>query len=96
MTRYQVDSEAVLAATGAVRASIGRIQTEVSGLQGQLTGLNDSWSGQAASAFQAVAADWHTTQLRVEESLSAINQALSLAAQQYADAESSNARLFAH
>lgn len=96
MTRYQVDSEAVQAATGAIRGSMGRIQSEVNGLQGQLTGLNESWSGQAASAFQAVAAEWHTTQLRVEESLAAINQALSVAAQQYADAESSNARLFAH
>ena len=31
MTRYQVDSEAVLSATSAVRSSISRIQAEVSG-----------------------------------------------------------------
>ena len=94
MTRYQVDSEAVLSATGTVRSSIGRIQSEVAGLHGQLTNLQGSWSGQAASAFQVVVTDWKATQQRVEESLAAINLALTQAGQQYADIEASNARLF--
>lgn len=94
MTRYQVDSEAVLSATGAVRNSISRIQGEVAGLHGQLTNLQGSWSGQAATAFAGVIADWKTTQQRVEESLAAINQALTQAGQQYADIEAANARLF--
>jgi early secretory antigenic target protein ESAT-6 len=34
------------------------------------------------------------TQQRVEENLAAINQALTLAAQQYADTEVANARMF--
>ena len=95
MTRFQVDSEAVLSATGAVRNSIGRIQAEVAGLHGQLTNLQGSWSGQAASAFSGVVTDWKATQQRVEESLAAINQALTQAGQQYADIESANTRLFA-
>jgi len=94
MTRYQVDSEAVISATGAVRNSISRIQSEVSGLHGQLTNLQSSWTGQAATAFQAVVTDWKGTQVRVEESLAAINQALSQAGQQYAEIEANNARLF--
>lgn len=94
MTRYQVDSEAVLSATGAARASIDRIQAEVSSLHGQLVGLQGSWSGQAAAAFQSVVTDWKATQQRVEESSRSINQALTLAAQQYAEIEASNARLF--
>ncbi len=94
MTRYQVDSEAVLNATGAVRNSISRIQSEVAGLHGQLSNLQGSWSGQAASAFTSVVADWKTTQQRVEENLAAINQALTQAGQQYADIEAANARLF--
>jgi 6 kDa early secretory antigenic target len=94
MTRFQVDSEAVLTATGAVRSSIGRIQSEVAGLQGQLNSLQGSWSGQAATAFQGVVADWKATQLRVEESLASINQALTHAGQQYAEIEAANARLF--
>lgn len=95
MTRYQVDSDAVIGATGAVQASIGRIQGEVSGLHGQLTNLSGSWTGQAASAFQAVVLDWRATQQRVEESLAAINSALSAAGQQYAEIEAANARMFA-
>jgi WXG100 family type VII secretion target len=94
MTRYQVDSEAVLTATGAVRSSIGRIQSEVAGLHSQLTNLQGSWSGNAATAFQGVVTDWRATQQRVEESLAGINQALSQAGQQYAEIEAANARLF--
>ncbi|MBH0109519.1 WXG100 family type VII secretion target [Salinibacterium sp. NG22] len=94
MTRYQVDSEAVLSATGAVQNSIGRIQAEVAGLHGQLTNLQGSWTGQAATAFSTVVTDWKTTQQRVEENLAAINTALSQAGQQYAEIEAANARLF--
>ena len=94
MTRYQVDSEAVLGATAAVRSTIGRIQGEVNGLHAQLDNLQGSWSGQAATAFQAVIADWRATQQRVEECLASISHALGQAGQQYADIEASNARLF--
>lgn len=95
MTRYQVDSEAVISATGAVRASIGRIQSEVASLQGQLSQLQGSWSGSAATAFASVVTDWRATQQRVEESLAAINHALTQAGQQYAEIEAANTRLFA-
>jgi len=94
MTRYQVDSEAVISATGAVRTSIGRIQSEVAGLHSQLTNLQSSWTGQAATAFSSVVAEWKGTQQRVEENLASLNQALSHAGQQYADIESANASLF--
>ncbi len=94
MTTYQVDSDAVLTATGAVRNSIVRIQSEVAGLHSQLTNLQGSWSGNAATAFQSVVTDWRATQQRVEESLAGINQALSHAGQQYADIEAANTRLF--
>jgi early secretory antigenic target protein ESAT-6 len=94
MTRFQVDSDAVAAATGTVQAAIGRIQAEVAGLHGQLVNLEGSWTGQAAAAFQGVVADWKTTQHRVEEGLAAISAALAHAAQQYAEIEQQNARLF--
>jgi 6 kDa early secretory antigenic target len=96
MTRYQVDSEAVFGATASVRTSMSRIQGEVAGLLGQLTSLQSSWSGQAADAFQTVVNDWKSTQQRVEESLAAINQALTRAGEQYAEIEAANARLFAY
>lgn len=94
MTRYQVDSEAVAAATSSVQAAASRIQSDVSGLHAQLLDLQSSWTGQAAAAFQAVVADWTATQRRVEESLHLINTGLAQAGQHYADIEHQNARLF--
>ena len=39
-------------------------------------------------------ADWRATQQQVEQSLAELNQALGIAATQYAEAEQANARLF--
>lgn len=94
MTTFHVDSDAVLSATTAVRASSERIRAEVAGLLAQLTGLEGSWSGSAASAFQGIVAEWRTTQAHVEQALDAITGATTMAAQQYADTELANARLF--
>lgn len=94
MTRYQIDSEAVAAATSAVQAAASRIQVDVSGLHSRLLDLQGSWTGSAATAFQSVVADWTTTQRRVEESLQLLNTALAQAGQQYAEIELQNQRLF--
>jgi len=95
MTSYQVDSDAVIAATGTMRSTIGRIEAEVIGLHAQLLNLESSWTGAASIAFQAAVADWKAMQQRLEESLSGLNQALTVAGQQYADIEQANTRLFA-
>ncbi|MCU1405021.1 MAG: family type secretion target [Glaciihabitans sp.] len=94
MTQYQVDSDAVLNATGAVRATIGRLEGEVSSLNGQLANLQGSWTGQAASAFQSVFGEWRATEQHVQQNLAALGHALNAAAQQYSEIESTNARLF--
>lgn len=94
MTSYRVDSDAVMGTTAGMRASMARIQAEIAGLHSQLINLESSWSGPAATAFQAVVADWRATEQRVDESLTSLNQALAAAAQQYADIEQANARLF--
>ena len=95
MTRYQVDSEAVLVTTSAVQATIGRIQGEVASLHGQLVHLQGSWSGPAATAFQGVVTEWKSTEQRVSDVLESIGKALGAAGTQYADIETQNARLFA-
>ena len=87
MTKYQVDSEAVLGAEGAVRASAARIQAEVNGMLSQLVNLQGSWTGQASAAFQGVVGDWRNTQQHVDQSLGGILQSLGRVGQQYADAE---------
>jgi len=96
MTRYQVDSDAVITATGVVRSSIDRTQTEVTGLHNHLTTLQESWSGPAAAAFQGVVADWHRSEQQMSEALANLQRALGAAGQQYADTEQGVARMFAH
>jgi early secretory antigenic target protein ESAT-6 len=96
MTTYQVDSEAVLNATGSIHASMERLSGESSALLGQLVNLQGSWTGTASTAFQSVVSEWRATQQRVEQSLGSIGQALTVAGQQYAEAETANARLFGH
>ena len=94
MTRYQVDSEAVLNATGSVRNTISRVQAEVASLIGQLTQLEGSWQGSAAAAFSGAVGEWRATQQVVEANLSSLSHALGQAGQQYSEIESQNTRLF--
>ena len=94
MTRYQVDSEAVLGAHAIIRGTMSRIEAEAANLHGQLTNLQSSWTGPAATAFHTVVSDWKSTQLRVEQSLSGIGAALGRVGQQYEDVEQANAQLF--
>ena len=65
----------------AVQGTIERLQAEVNAMQSGLRELEATWQGAAAGSFQAVVADWRATQLRVEESLAAINTALARATQ---------------
>jgi early secretory antigenic target protein ESAT-6 len=95
MTRFQVDSEAVIGATASVQATMERIQGEAGSLLSQLVGLEGSWSGAAATAFQSIVVDWRSTQQRLDSSLGNIGHALGVAGQQYAEAETANLRLFA-
>jgi WXG100 family type VII secretion target len=94
MTRYSVDSEAVIHAAHQARSTIARLQGEVSSLNAQLHSLGASWSGPAASAFHVVHDNWRMTQVRVEESLHTITEALNHAGLHYQEMEISNTRLF--
>ncbi|MBI5160839.1 MAG: WXG100 family type VII secretion target [Micrococcales bacterium] len=95
MTRFQVDSDEVAAATANVRATSARIQSDVAQMHSRLLELQSSWSGAAATGFQGVVAEWTATQQRVDESLATIAQALDQAGRTYAEVEAQNARLFA-
>lgn len=95
MASYQVDSEAVLSAHGAIQNTMSRLEAEAANLRAQLVNLQGSWTGPAAMAFQSIVGDWTATQHRVEQNLAAIGQALGQAGRQYADVELANARMFA-
>jgi len=94
MSHFTVDSEQVLAANGTIHATIGRLQTEINALHGQLQGLQSSWQGVASNSFQELVVRWRTTQSSVEAQLAEIGSALAMAAQQYAEIEQANLRLF--
>ena len=94
MSRFEVDSAQVTAASAAVQGSADQIGAEVDRMMRHLLELQGSWKGQAAVSFQHVATEWRTTQERVRSSLVEIRQALALAAQQYEEVESTTARMF--
>lgn len=94
MTRFQVDSDAVLGAHQNMRACGERIRGEVAAMLGHLGALQASWQGQASAAFQAAMTDWRMLQQQVDEHLTALNTALGAAGQQYAEAEHANTHLF--
>lgn len=94
MTRYHVDSEAVLHATQHAKATITRVQSDLQQLTANLQALQSSWSGQAATAFQSVLGEWRTTQHNVDAQLIAITEALGHAATHYIELEHANIRLF--
>jgi len=95
MSRYEVDSAQVAQAAGAVQTSAQQITTQVDTMMRHLVELQGSWRGQASSSFQHVITDWRATQERVKTSLEEIQRALTLASQQYAQAEDAAARMFA-
>ncbi|MFM7030106.1 MAG: WXG100 family type VII secretion target [Micrococcales bacterium] len=94
MTRFLVDSEEVLAANSVVQSTIHKLQSDVDTLHTQLNALQSSWQGQAANSFQELALRWRTTAGLVQQQLGEIGQALAIAAQQYAEIEATNQRLF--
>ena len=94
MSRYEVDSAQVAAASAAAAASVTVIRAEVGALMRHLADLQAGWHGSAASAFAGVLADWTMTQQRVEASLDQITGALGAEARHYADAEQQASRLF--
>lgn len=94
MSRFQVDSEQVLAANGMIQNTINKLQTDIDALHAQLTNLQSSWQGQAADSFQQLALKWRSTATIVEQQLGELGQALAFAAQQYNEIEAANQRLF--
>ncbi|WP_026550295.1 WXG100 family type VII secretion target [Arthrobacter sp. Br18] len=94
MTFFTVDTDTLAARSSSVQGTIFRLQAEVNSMQAGLRELEVLWGGQASANFQQLITQWYGTQAQVEESLMGINEALSIATAQYAEAELSNARLF--
>lgn len=96
MTYFHVDTDSLAAKSADVQNTVARLQAEVNAMQAGLRSLESEWQGQASTNFQQLVTDWRATQTKVEESLVSINQALSVATDQYTQAELNNARMFMH
>lgn len=94
MPQYQVDSEQMRSSSAAVSSSVSSIREAVAGMYTNLNGLQQVWTGSAATQFSAVAEQWRSAQIQMEQSLEAIQQALAQASNVYADAEIQASRLF--
>lgn len=95
MTVYHVDAAEVATAAANSLQTAEAIRASVAAMMTQLVGLEASWGGAAASSFQGVIAQWHTTQAQVEVALEAVSNALSQASATYTEAESAATSLFA-
>lgn len=95
MSTFHVDSAAVAAASQQVAATVNAVRTEVSTLMANLRALESAWGGGASASFQAVAEQWNSAQIQVEEALDAISTQLATASATYEQAESQAAALFA-
>lgn len=94
MTFFSVDSEQVLLANQNIQHTISRLTSEADNLQAQLVALQNSWRGQAATNFQELVLRWRATATAVDAQLAELGTALSIAANQYAEIEFANQRLF--
>lgn len=94
MPQFQVDSDQVASANLVIQNTIIKLQSEVDSLHNQLTALQGSWTGAAASGFQDMLGRWRNTAALVDAQLAEIGRSLAVAAQQYAEIEAANLRLF--
>ncbi|MBL0888811.1 WXG100 family type VII secretion target [Myceligenerans indicum] len=92
--KYQVDSDQIEAASGAVAGSVATVRTEVAALMRNLDALQGTWTGGAATAFAGSVTQWRSAQAQVENALDAIQVALTQTARAYADAELTATRMF--
>ncbi len=94
MTRFEVDSARVDAASAQVGATSAAITAEVDAMMRHLEDLQGVWRGQAASGFANLTAQWRATQVQVRDTLDSIRVALAQAGRQYAETEAATARMF--
>ena len=94
MTYFSVDSDQVMAANLSIQNTISRLSQEADSLLAQLQNLQGTWNGVAANSFQELVVRWRTTAATVDAQLGDLGTALALAANQYAEIEQTNQRLF--
>ena len=96
MAQFQVDSDELAAAVSSAHAEIDQVTSHTTQLSSVLASLQAVWTGQASSAFQVAVDDWYAAQSQVETAIANLNQALSIASDQYSVTESDILSMFSY
>ena len=94
MAQFQVDSDRIQQAAGAVGTSVQAIRDAVNGMYANLQQLQSVWTGSASVQFASTAQQWRAAQQQMEQSLQSIQLAMQQASNVYLDAETQAAALF--
>lgn len=89
MSEYRVSPEEIRTVAGQVGSGGTEIEAQRSTLLGQIQGLGDSWQGTAASALQALYEKWDSDVRALTATLSEIGTAMTTAANNYEQTETS-------
>ena len=94
MTTFQVTPEQLQSTSARVRSGASSIDGELAALAAAVGPLSSVWTGVAQARFAELWAEWQRSAAGLREALEGIATLLATAGQNYADAESTNLRMF--
>jgi WXG100 family type VII secretion target len=86
----KVSTDDVQSKASAVAAEVAELEGQLTKLSSDMRALSETWTGQAASAFQSLYAGWGKQATAIHNSLNEIGLSLKGAGSKYADAEAAN------
>lgn len=91
-SQYTVDSDAISAHGTSTSALVTDLETSLTNLNTKLTTLQTQWKGSASTNFSTLMGTWNTDMNKLKATLSSISSTLHLTSNEYATAETTNAR----
>jgi early secretory antigenic target protein ESAT-6 len=86
----KVATDDVQSKASAVASEVAELEAQLAKLSSDMRALADTWTGQAATAFQSLYANWGKQATAIQHSLNEIGLSLKGAGSKYADAEAAN------
>jgi WXG100 family type VII secretion target len=92
--QIRVSPEQLAGVAGQLRSGASSIEGILSQLQGQVAPLGSDWAGVGQARFQALWAQWHTSQRQLEQALGEMSRLMQQASGTYGDSDASVAASF--
>jgi 6 kDa early secretory antigenic target len=86
----KVSTDDVAAKASAVAREVAELESQLGVLSSDMRALAETWTGQAASAFQTLYTGWNKQAAQIQQSLNEIGVSLKGAGSKYADTEAAN------